>query len=138
MVDLSERVVEVAYAVSVALPAAMQSAFGPSVIVGAQASDSIGDVKAKVEALTGVPPSELEVSYGGAPLTDDSATLKALGVPNGGSLDGSASVVSSVSLMECTRLLLDLAAASDWLPTCLLYTSPSPRDQRGSRMPSSA
>ena len=26
----------------------------------------------------------------------------------------------------------------DKLPTCLLYTSPSPRDQRGSRMPSSA
>ena len=25
-----------------------------------------------------------------------------------------------------------------WLSTCLLYTSPSPRDQRGSRMPSSA
>ena len=30
-------------------------------------------------------------------------------------------------------------AASNSLPTnCLLYTSPSPRDQRGSRMPSSA
>ena len=26
----------------------------------------------------------------------------------------------------------------DLLVTCLLYTSPSPRDQRGSRMPSSA
>ena len=26
----------------------------------------------------------------------------------------------------------------DLLGTCLLYTSPSPRDQRGSRMPSSA
>ena len=26
----------------------------------------------------------------------------------------------------------------DEYPTCLLYTSPSPRDQRGSRMPSSA
>ena len=26
----------------------------------------------------------------------------------------------------------------DRLPDCLLYTSPSPRDQRGSRMPSSA
>ena len=26
----------------------------------------------------------------------------------------------------------------DWDSTCLLYTSPSPRDQRGSRMPSSA
>ena len=25
-----------------------------------------------------------------------------------------------------------------WLGDCLLYTSPSPRDQRGSRMPSSA
>ena len=25
-----------------------------------------------------------------------------------------------------------------WATTCLLYTSPSPRDQRGSRMPSSA
>ena len=30
----------------------------------------------------------------------------------------------------------DLAAAQAW--ACLLYTSPSPRDQRGSRMPSSA
>ena len=27
---------------------------------------------------------------------------------------------------------------STWLKGCLLYTSPSPRDQRGSRMPSSA
>ena len=27
---------------------------------------------------------------------------------------------------------------SGWSGTCLLYTSPSPRDQRGSRMPSSA
>ena len=26
----------------------------------------------------------------------------------------------------------------DWVYYCLLYTSPSPRDQRGSRMPSSA
>ena len=26
----------------------------------------------------------------------------------------------------------------DTFPVCLLYTSPSPRDQRGSRMPSSA
>ena len=27
---------------------------------------------------------------------------------------------------------------NDWLSTCLLYTSPSPRDKRQSRMPSSA
>ena len=30
------------------------------------------------------------------------------------------------------------AGANNVTPTCLLYTSPSPRDQRGSRMPSSA
>ena len=34
-----------------------------------------------------------------------------------------------------TKLLVD---AIGGLYTCLLYTSPSPRDQRGSRMPSSA
>ena len=31
-----------------------------------------------------------------------------------------------------------LDSALTWACTCLLYTSPSPRDQRGSRMPSSA
>ena len=30
------------------------------------------------------------------------------------------------------------AAAEKFVKACLLYTSPSPRDQRGSRMPSSA
>ena len=39
--------------------------------------------------------------------------------------------------------VIDLTRFSDWpaiagLIVCLLYTSPSPRDQRGSRMPSSA
>ena len=39
--------------------------------------------------------------------------------------------------------LLDLTESGEFLPDlyyriCLLYTSPSPRDQRGSRMPSSA
>ena len=33
---------------------------------------------------------------------------------------------------------LDLKTANIGSKTCLLYTSPSPRDQRGSRMPSSA
>ena len=32
----------------------------------------------------------------------------------------------------------DFAALAKKYSTCLLYTSPSPRDQRGSRMPSSA
>ena len=36
------------------------------------------------------------------------------------------------------RLLLGWGVFSTSRRTCLLYTSPSPRDQRGSRMPSSA
>ena len=35
------------------------------------------------------------------------------------------------------RKIMD-AAVSDMTAICLLYTSPSPRDQRGARMPSSA
>ena len=39
------------------------------------------------------------------------------------------------------RIIMTPAMIGTWvfgLLTCLLYTSPSPRDQRGSRMPSSA
>ena len=32
----------------------------------------------------------------------------------------------------------EMARLNEQIPGCLLYTSPSPRDQRGSRMPSSA
>ena len=41
------------------------------------------------------------------------------------------------SVMELSRSHLSMAIQGG-LSTCLLYTSPSPRDQRGSRMPSSA
>ena len=34
--------------------------------------------------------------------------------------------------------LIDKRNAIDWLISCLLYTSPSPRDRTRSRMPSSA
>ena len=34
--------------------------------------------------------------------------------------------------------LVTIETAEEAVGTCLLYTSPSPRDQRGSRMPSSA
>ena len=44
---------------------------------------------------------------------------------------------------SCRVAIFDLAGrpltfAATPYKTCLLYTSPSPRDQRGSRMPSSA
>ena len=41
-------------------------------------------------------------------------------------------------LFPSTKVYLVDGEAFSWYGTCLLYTSPSPRDQRGSRMPSSA
>ena len=38
----------------------------------------------------------------------------------------------------CPEVLDAIIKANEGDSTCLLYTSPSPRDQRGSRMPSSA
>ena len=47
-----------------------------------------------------------------------------------------------VSCLKHKRLLVDIDGRTgeklSWYRSCLLYTSPSPRDQRGSRMPSSA
>ena len=40
--------------------------------------------------------------------------------------------------LQCYEGLDVNAAVYEWNYHCLLYTSPSPRDQRGSRMPSSA
>ena len=54
-------------------------------------------------------------------------------------------VVLSVGLVEALVISPEDYKQSDavrimyvHVPACLLYTSPSPRDQRGSRMPSSA
>ena len=40
--------------------------------------------------------------------------------------------------MGCEVIHLGHDRGADEVASCLLYTSPSPRDQRGSRMPSSA
>ena len=42
------------------------------------------------------------------------------------------------SRWACSWLMLLMVVSQAQYGTCLLYTSPSPRDQRGSRMPSSA
>ena len=55
-------------------------------------------------------------------------------------LDGSADTVT-ISNMDAETLLIDLGGTATFGPssiTCLLYTSPSPRDRQKSRMPSSA
>ena len=49
-----------------------------------------------------------------------------------------ASVASSASQSPVEALAASMHATSASTGDCLLYTSPSPRDQRGSRMPSSA
>ena len=65
-----------------------------------------------------------------------------LQIPNGSpvAFEASASAYIKIYLLGLilfgSKLLLDLIAFHHW--NCLLYTSPSPRDQRGSRMPSSA
>ena len=51
---------------------------------------------------------------------------------------GNLEVRAAVEAKPDGRAELDPDAASRGPLACLLYTSPSPRDQRGSRMPSSA
>ena len=41
------------------------------------------------------------------------------------------------AIMSCITFPLEFRSVQAWYP-CLLYTSPSPRDKRQSRMPSSA
>ena len=47
-------------------------------------------------------------------------------------------IIASVALIALVALSLFGHKVADQYAICLLYTSPSPRDQRGSRMPSSA
>ena len=55
------------------------------------------------------------------------------------SSEGTSTVIAEVTESYDGREILDdIKVRVDALNTCLLYTSPSPRDQRGSRMPSSA
>ena len=59
-------------------------------------------------------------------------------------LDGVAGAVAANSIVKTSIGISGLTAIITWfvwsifIYVCLLYTSPSPRDQRGSRMPSSA
>ena len=53
-------------------------------------------------------------------------------------MEGSAKIISLIARDESQHLVLTQKILKKWAEGCLLYTSPSPRDQRGSRMPSSA
>ena len=54
-----------------------------------------------------------------------------------GAIGGRAQVVGETMLLA-DRHMVDITVSCTQIEVCLLYTSPSPRDQRGSRMPSSA
>ena len=67
------------------------------------------------------------------------------GADIGGSwMPGGSGAIDPLSLLDNEDVRKELELVGDQLDkfrtaqTCLLYTSPSPRDQRGSRMPSSA
>ena len=49
-----------------------------------------------------------------------------------------AAIVQSESINNVVNITENIVVIAEQTATCLLYTSPSPRDQRGSRMPSSA
>ena len=55
-------------------------------------------------------------------------------------IDHSCDAEEGIAVVESVKAASDIYApvAGKVIDTCLLYTSPSPRDQRGSRMPSSA
>ena len=44
----------------------------------------------------------------------------------------------AIEVVDCETVDIQVPANSEWVIDCLLYTSPSPRDKRQSRMPSSA
>ena len=83
--------------VRIELPASITPTFGLelSLAVGLSASDTIGQVKARVSGVTGVSTSRLSLTFGGTPLSTDGATLGGVGVADGGLL--SLSISGSVS-----------------------------------------
>ena len=82
--------------VTVDLPSSLHATHGPTVLLAVAPSvATLADLKAKVEAQTGVPPADQAMQLGSASgvldgttaLTDDTATLASLGVQRGGNVD---------------------------------------------------
>ena len=78
-------------------------------------------------------------------LPNQEIRLEIVAIPNDGSIGNPAPYAQQLTTAnEWVEMSFDLSAngfpnsGDETVYTCLLYTSPSPRDQRGSRMPSSA
>ena len=93
--------------------------------------DSLRVVEDMVKA--GVDLMELQIPFS-EPMADGPVILKA----NSEALKAGATVEKSFVAAERITKEFDIPFLFMTYYNCLLYTSPSPRDQRGSRMPSSA
>ena len=74
------------------------------------------------------------------PIVGSQAADDAVGVGDHRAHASSPGVMTRVREEDITEIVTEeeAKAGGGFFRTCLLYTSPSPRDQRGSRMPSSA
>ena len=87
----------------------------------------------------------LDVELGSVVFVDGERALEAASRPRSGPFAGVPFVAKDLLPMPGLRCAMGCRLLAGHVPTeptpytdCLLYTSPSPRDQRGSRMPSSA
>ena len=74
--------------VVIAVPAALQPTFGPTISIAASESTTVAEIKAAALTALGVPESDLKLSRNGAELKSED-TLEASGIPNGGVIDAS-------------------------------------------------
>ena len=105
-------------------------------IQGTTAVLSIGqtttlDLSARTDAGTTVDVSDADWTSSDTSI----ATVSSSGVVTAGGVNGDATITASFGILSASTVI---SVSSAPLNNCLLYTSPSPRDQRGSRMPSSA
>ena len=68
------------------MPTSLQPLYSQTITIPMSASETVADVKAKLEAITGMRQSEQAMAYGGMPLDDESATIADAGISDGGTL----------------------------------------------------
>ena len=104
--------------------------YGPA---GNQLTGTNGSITSTDPTMT---PANWSGSFG---MEQPAPTAVAVGVAIPGIGVGTApAVIPPTTEIPCDLEPKTLNASCGQIKTCLLYTSPSPRDQRGSRMPSSA
>ena len=129
--------------------AAAVAALGIGLVAAPEAFAVPFEVFFEGEALAGDPDTRFGIGETLAMQANTEFGVPLLSLGGGGSVLSLAppSPVATVELGDPAAIVLENdvsamtnAASSTWTLTydCLLYTSPSPRDQRGSRMPSSA